>query len=274
MYLYFDKKGILKTKIDHGEPARQGNDLNITVCLDPDFFQYLKQEVNDDFSDDFHQWYLTASVQKADTLPVAENTLGSADFDSFEDKPFFKLFDSEMTYSLKEGSIYLMSSGTLFSAYSTNYGVALRINFDLYDDSSVEINEESSESEEIEATALHYELASVIVEVEKTYVEYRTNISSELYQNLLNRVNIATTKITNLTENYVKNVEVVGRDVTIHQVVDGHDEDVPLNDLLVTVDDELSTTSENPVQNKVITEALNEKIDKQFSIGYTVEPEV
>ena len=30
----------------------------------------------------------------------------------------------------------------------------------------------------------------------------------------------------------------------------------------VTVDTELSETSENPLQNKVITKALNEKVDK------------
>ena len=39
MFLYFDKSLTLKTKIDHGERPRQGSDLNITVCLDADFWK-------------------------------------------------------------------------------------------------------------------------------------------------------------------------------------------------------------------------------------------
>ena len=38
MYLYFGKDGKLKTKINHDAPPRQGGDLNVTVCLDMDFW--------------------------------------------------------------------------------------------------------------------------------------------------------------------------------------------------------------------------------------------
>ena len=43
MFLYFDKEGTLKTKIDHGEKLRQGGDMNVTVCLDTDFWSSKKR---------------------------------------------------------------------------------------------------------------------------------------------------------------------------------------------------------------------------------------
>lgn len=40
----------------------------------------------------------------------------------------------------------------------------------------------------------------------------------------------------------------------------------------ITIDDALSTTSENPVQNKVITNVISNKIDKVTSVGNTAKP--
>lgn len=44
MHLYFDKLGILKTIIPHGEIPRQGSTLNIYVCFDEDFFETEEEQ--------------------------------------------------------------------------------------------------------------------------------------------------------------------------------------------------------------------------------------
>ena len=38
MFLYFNQSGELTTCIPHGEPPRQGNDLNVWIAVDKQYF--------------------------------------------------------------------------------------------------------------------------------------------------------------------------------------------------------------------------------------------
>lgn len=257
MYLYFDKKGILKTKIDHGEVARQGSDLHVTVCFDSDFFEYLHSQ-NNELSDNYTNWTLTASTQKIGSAEIIADGLA---FDSsFQERVFKKMYDSEITYSLKDGVIYLMFDCAFSAGDSTNFGLPIQLNFTLGDITTYD--DETS-------TMITTPIASVTVEIEKTLgAVFRTNISPDLY-NQLRQMLISNAAIVNgIESNYVKNISTNEGAITVVQNVNGEQQTLVIDDALIEVDDELSLTSENPVQNKVITEAL--RADKQFSLTYEV----
>lgn len=103
MFLYFDKNLTLKTKIDHGERPRQGSDLNITVCLDADFWTN---------PDNIKIW----GVNGADlwviklVLKAPDNTQSIDYFtsDKGELRVFKKLYESEIVYDLVPGTSYYM----------------------------------------------------------------------------------------------------------------------------------------------------------------------
>ena len=92
MYLYFNKKGELTTKIPHGEPLRQGNNLNLYVCFPLDF----KDEEN------MNSWSAFVQIIKSDG-----STSGVEYYLKNEGvKVFNKLKDSEITYDLIDGESY------------------------------------------------------------------------------------------------------------------------------------------------------------------------
>ena len=74
--------------------------------------------------------------------------------------------------------------------------------------------------------------------------------------------------VNGIESNYVKNISTNEGAITVIQNVNGEQQTLVIDDALIEIDDELSLTSENPVQNKVITEAL--RADKQFSLTYEV----
>ena len=93
MYLYFNKEGKLTTAIPHGEKVRQGGYLNITVCLDDDFFL----EKGDGW---------TCNIE----LSFPNGKLGTIMLSSLpvRNGVFEKVSDSEVTYDLVDGRSYLM----------------------------------------------------------------------------------------------------------------------------------------------------------------------
>ena len=95
MYLYFNQEGDLTTNIPHGEILRQGSFLNITVCLDLDFF-YNKEENQEDWK---------VNMQLGLPNGVKSTTKIVSDF-SIE--VFRKTNDSEITYDLIDGREYYM----------------------------------------------------------------------------------------------------------------------------------------------------------------------
>lgn len=118
MYLYFDKQGTLKTAIPHGQPVRQGSDLHLVVCLDPDFFSDPVTKDN---------WQLQLFL----TLPNGENRLGTGilpDVVPTSTTIFTKTVDSEITYDLIDGNSYWMYEWHLTASQSTVYNGNLTAN--------------------------------------------------------------------------------------------------------------------------------------------------
>lgn len=100
MFLYFDKSLTLKTKIDHGERPRQGSDLNITVCLDADFWKDTKKwGVNGN-----DLWIIKLIL----TVPDKTQSVDYFTSDKGELRVFEKLYESEIVYDLVPGTSYYM----------------------------------------------------------------------------------------------------------------------------------------------------------------------
>lgn len=99
MYLYFGKDGKLKTKINHDAPPRQGGDLNVTVCLDMDFW------------DDKEKWGVDGDKYwvKTARIKLASGVLGYPQIATEgQIEVFSKLYNSEIVYDLVPGASYLM----------------------------------------------------------------------------------------------------------------------------------------------------------------------
>lgn len=118
MFLYFDKEGTLKTKIDHGEKLRQGGDMNVTVCLDTDFWSNKKRG---DYSLELNALLMTL-VFPDETKSISQTA------DSVSERVFEKLYDSEIVYDLVPGKTYLMYDFFFSAESATPYFGKLRIN--------------------------------------------------------------------------------------------------------------------------------------------------
>lgn len=103
MFLYFDKNLTLKTKIDHGERPRQGSDLNITVCLDADFWTN---------PDNIQIWGVNGAdlwvIKLVLTAPDNTQSIDYFTSDKGELRVFKKLYESEIVYDLVPGTSYYM----------------------------------------------------------------------------------------------------------------------------------------------------------------------
>lgn len=103
MFLYFDKNLTLKTKIDHGERPRQGSDLNITVCLDADFWTN---------PDNIKIWGVNGAdlwvIKLVLTVPDNTQSIDYFTSDKGELRVFKKLYESEIVYDLVPGTSYYM----------------------------------------------------------------------------------------------------------------------------------------------------------------------
>lgn len=108
MYLYFDKDGVLKTKIDHGEKLRQGGDLHITVCLDYDFWLAKGWHIGERNSA-----LMSLKIVTPQGLDGVDATVSTIDFTpdgplDGELSTFERLYGSEVVYNLIPGNVYLM----------------------------------------------------------------------------------------------------------------------------------------------------------------------
>ena len=135
MYLYFDKEGVLKTKIDHGEKLRQGGDLHITVCLDYDFWgeRVLGIGTNPNKSVELDEEGNV--VAKGDII-----YLKLTDDNDFSSMPIFavstghletfeRLYGSEVVYNLIPGKPYLMYQFDLSADIAAGFFGKVRLNF-------------------------------------------------------------------------------------------------------------------------------------------------
>ncbi len=120
MYLYFGKDGKLKTKINHDAPPRQGGDLNVTVCLDMDFWDNKERWGVD--GDKY--WVKTAMIK------LASDVLGYPQIATEgQIEVFSKLYNSEIVYDLVPGASYLMYKFRFSAEEATK--IPGQINFDL-----------------------------------------------------------------------------------------------------------------------------------------------
>lgn len=148
MFLYFDKEGTLKTKIDHGEKLRQGGDMNVTVCLDTDFWSSKKRG---DYSLELNALLMTL-VFPDETKSISQTA------DSVSERVFEKLYDSEIVYDLVPGKTYLMYDFFFSAESATPYFGKLRIN--LTAGNSITTNDYVRFGDESEWISSNPELAS------------------------------------------------------------------------------------------------------------------
>lgn len=94
MYVYYNKEGKLKTIIPHGAPVRQGDDLDLYVCFDADYFD----------DKPYIDWVLNVDL----ILPNGNRGTTNAVPVDYPASPevFHKTHDSEITYDLVEGRSY------------------------------------------------------------------------------------------------------------------------------------------------------------------------
>lgn len=123
MYVYFNKEGRITTKIPHGEIVRQGNPLNLYVCVEPNSF------IN---NENFADW--SASVK----FVYPDGKTSSGEFPSSVDagperKKFTKLKESEITYDLVPGRWYYTFIFNIDARYSTNIAGNLTATLRLWD---------------------------------------------------------------------------------------------------------------------------------------------
>ena len=171
MYLYFDKLGVLKTIIPHGEIPRQGSTLNIYVCFDEDFFENLEEQQKHQVNVDL-------------TLP--NNETGTKNMITVSD-PKLKLFmpvsSSEVTYDFIPGVEYLTYHFKFEPEQSTIFAGRVIANV------SVVNLEEDNEN------TVHFGRAEIFVE--KTFGDAKlvVNEASLHYKNLVKQINQLNTEM-------------------------------------------------------------------------------
>ena len=193
MYLYFDNKGTLKTKIDHGEKARQGSPLKVTVCLDTDFFDNL-----------CHVYGYAAKYKHIYNWGLSVDLCKNGEHDPFctqsvingTKKAFIKEYDGEVTYDLQNFKQYIMYDITIPANQSTQLGVPFEMVFTLFTAPLAETDDDACDcpvchptegSEEVTDSYSH-KLAVVYVEVEKTFGQVSYKVTVSQYQNMLNTI--------------------------------------------------------------------------------------
>lgn len=121
MYLYFDRDGILKTKIDHGEKLRQGGDLHITVCLDYNFWLTKGWRIGERNAaimalELVLPQGLDGTDSSVSTIPVVPDGPSDGELSTFE-----RLYGSEVVYNLVPGNVYLMYKFHLPASLSNGF---------------------------------------------------------------------------------------------------------------------------------------------------------
>lgn len=175
MYLYFNKEGILETIIPHGETVRQGSYLNIYVLLDDDFFS-SRGDSQDQYSINVELAFPNNTIGTVNAVPVDEPTI----------KPFERLDDSEITYSLEEGKEYWTYHFRFTPAQSTMYAGKI---FALVSIMQTTLIDPDDMESAVEEDLLYYGKADIYVE--KVFGAARRTVNEgELhYKNLVTQLN-------------------------------------------------------------------------------------
>nr|DAO54097.1 MAG TPA: hypothetical protein [Caudoviricetes sp.] len=174
MYVYFNNEGVLKTTIPHGEPVRQGSNLNLYICLEPDFFTSKNENIED--------WTVNVDLILPNERIGTTKLLTTKVNNIPETIIFQKTNDSEVTYNLKNGKDYLCYEFSFTPETSTVYAGTLiaaisLIKIDMVD--GVVISKDTKY------------FGNAIIFVEKTfgYGKRIVDESSLHYQNLVDQIN-------------------------------------------------------------------------------------
>ena len=174
MYVYFNNEGVLKTTIPHGEPVRQGSNLNLYICLEPDFFTSKNENIED--------WTVNVDLilpnEKIGTTKLLTTKVNNIP----ETIIFQKTNDSEVTYDLKNGKDYLCYEFSFTPETSTVYAGTLiaaisLIKIDMVD--GVVISKDTK----------YFGNANIFVEKTFGYGKRIVDESSLHYQNLVDQIN-------------------------------------------------------------------------------------
>lgn len=174
MYVYFNNEGVLKTTIPHGEPVRQGSNLNLYICLETDFFTSKNENIED--------WTVNVDL----ILPnekIGTTKLLTTKVDNIPETIIFqKTNDSEVTYDLKNGKDYLCYEFSFTPETSTVYAGTLiaaisLIKIDMVD--GVVISKDTK----------YFGNANIFVEKTFGYGKRVVDESSLHYQNLVDQIN-------------------------------------------------------------------------------------
>lgn len=171
MYLYFDKLGVLKTIIPHGEIPRQGSTLNLYVCFDEDFFETEEEQNKHNVNVD---------------LILPNNEIGTKNMLPQDGWPKLKMFmpvsSSEVTYDFVPGVEYLTYHFSFTPEEATALAGKVIANI-----SVVEIIEK--ENGKLEDDTIYFGRAEIFVEKTFGNAKLTVNEASLHYKNLTKQIN-------------------------------------------------------------------------------------
>ena len=179
MYLYFDKLGVLKTIIPHGEIPRQGSTLNLYVCFDEDFFESKAEQ--DKHSVNIDLILPNNEVGTKNMVPTSKPYL----------KTFLPVSSSEVTYDFIPGVDYLTYHFSFTPEQATAFAGKVIANISI-----VEIIEK--EDGKLEDDTIYFGRAEIFVEKTFGNAKLTVNEASLHYKNLTNQINKINEKIANL----------------------------------------------------------------------------
>lgn len=174
MYIYFNNEGRITTKIPHGEIIRQGNPLNLYICVADNFF-------ND--ADTVLDWTTTVKLVYPDGKVSNEfipNSLTPVR------KKFLKLKDSEVTFDLVHNKRYYTYIFNIDAENSTVIPGDLSLVVKLYNTK----NERNYYQENV----------NVFVEYTTGYNRPATTITQNQYNAINNNINLLYSQIAKLAE--------------------------------------------------------------------------
>lgn len=171
MYLYFDKLGVLKTIIPHGEIPRQGSTLNLYVCFDEDFFETEEEQNKHNVNID---------------LILPNNEIGTKKMLPQDGWPKLKMFlpvsSSEVTYDFVPGVEYLTYHFSFTPEEATALAGKVIANISI-----VEIIEKKDGK--LEDDTVYFGRAEIFVEKTFGNAKLTVNEASLHYKNLTKQIN-------------------------------------------------------------------------------------
>lgn len=174
MYVYFNNEGVLKTIIPHGEPVRQGSNLNLYVCLETDFFTSKNENIDD--------WTVNVELTFPNEKTGTTKLLTTKADNIPETIVFQKTNDSEVTFDLKNNEYYLCYQFSFTPELSTIYAGTLIASISLIKTNTVD-------GVIVAQDTKYFGNANIFVEKTFGYGKRVVDESSLHYKNLVDQIN-------------------------------------------------------------------------------------